>query len=220
MATGTQFATDLEQYVNSKLEALDLIRETEISAAGRPEIIRRLKIAMKSELEASEVAAFWMPTTPEIEVKLALARQAGDEARHYRLIETRLREMGADLSDFDPVAGGYGPMFQLLVTLNSTVERIGAARFTREALALKKNTQFIEFCEAAGDHHTADLYRTHIQPDEQWHVNLGREVLGKYADTPEEQVRARNAVEAVLNLAMRIQNKQVIEMKVSHAPGC
>ena len=36
-------------------------------------------MALKSELEASELAALWMPTTPEVEVKIALARQAGGD---------------------------------------------------------------------------------------------------------------------------------------------
>ena len=177
-------------------------------------------MALKNELEASELAALWMPTTPEIEVKLALARQAGDEAKHYRLIEKHLENMGVDLHGFDPLADGYGPMFQLLAGFQSTVERIGAAQFTREALALKKNQQFIEFCEAAGDSETVELYRGQIQPDEEWHVILGLKVLEKYASTPELQARARNAVEAVLDLAVKIQYKQLREMNVSHAPGC
>jgi uncharacterized ferritin-like protein (DUF455 family) len=153
-------------------------------------------------------------------VKLALARQVGDEAKHYRLIEEHLARMGADLAGFDPASGGYGPMFQLLAGFTTTVERIGAAQFTRESLALKKNEQFIEFCEAAGDQQTARLYREEIQPDEEWHVRLGRTVLEKYANTPELQALARKAVEAVLDLAVKIQNKQLKEMKVSHAPGC
>ena len=111
-------------------------------------------------------------------------------------------------------------MFQLLAGFSTTVERIGAAQFTRESLALKKNEQFIEFCEAAGDHETARLYREQIQPDEQWHVQLGRSVLERYATTAELQTRARKAVEAVLDLAVKLQNKQLKEMKVSHAPGC
>jgi hypothetical protein len=219
MTTGTQFADDLEAYVAQKLSSLDLIKEPAVSA-DRPEVIRRLKMALKNELEASEVAALWIQSTPEIEIKLALARQTGDEAKHYRLIEKHLQGMNVDLTGFNPAEGGYGPMFQLLAGFGSTVERIGAAQFTREALALKKNEQFIEFCEAAGDHQTADLYRSQIQPDEQWHVHLGREVLAKYATTPELQEKARKAVEVVLELAIKIQNKQVGEMKVSHAPGC
>jgi bacterioferritin (cytochrome b1) len=216
----TTFVQQLENHVHEKLAILDLLKEAEIGPVDRSEVIRRLKMALKNELEASEIAAVWIPTTPEIDVKLALARQVGDEAKHYRFIEDHLRQMGADLSAFDPVADGYGPMFQLLAGFGTTVERIGAAQFTRESLALKKNEQFIEFCEAAGDHETARLYREQIQPDEEWHVQLGRSVLERYATTPELQAKAAKAVEAVLDLAQRIQQKQLTELKVSHAPGC
>jgi 1,2-phenylacetyl-CoA epoxidase catalytic subunit len=213
------FVEELETYVTQRLSALDLLTERQITA-GPSEIVLRLKMALKNELEASEIAAVWIPTTPEIDVKLALARQVGDEAKHYRLIEEHLEKMGVDLAGFNPAADGYGPMFQLLAGFKTTVERIGAAQFTRESLALKKNEQFIEFCDAAGDQATATLYRDHIQPDEQWHVHLGRTVLEKYATTPETRDQARRAVEAVLELAVKIQNKQLREMKVSHAPGC
>src|SRR2546426_4798417 len=220
MTSTRMFVDELERYVYERLSSLDLLKETEIEGADRPEIVRRLKMALKNELEASEIAAVWIPTTPEVEVKLALARQVGDEAKHYRLIEEHLAGMGVDLGGFNPSADGYGPMFHLLAGFKTTVERIGAAQFTRESLALKKNDQFIEFCEAAGDHATAKLYRDSIQPDEHWHVRLGRTVLEKHATTPELQAQARSAVEAVLDLAVKVQNKQFKEMKVSHAPGC
>jgi hypothetical protein len=216
----TTFVQELESYVQEKLASLDLLKEPEIGPVDRAEIVRRLKMALKNELEASEIAAVWIPTTPEVDVKLALARQVGDEAKHYRFIEEHLRGMGADLSAFNPTAEGYGPMFQLLAGFNTTVERIGAAQFTRESLALKKNEQFIEFCEAAGDIETVKLYKDQIQPDEEWHVQLGRTVLERYATTPELQAKARHAVEAVLDLAVRIQNRQLKDLKVSHAPGC
>jgi 1,2-phenylacetyl-CoA epoxidase catalytic subunit len=216
----TTFVQELETYVHEKLAGLDLLKEPEIGPVDRAEIVRRLKMALKNELEASEIAAVWIPTTPEVDVKLALARQVGDEAKHYRLIEEHLRHMGADLAAFNPTAEGYGPMFQLLAGFNTTVERIGAAQFTRESLALKKNEQFIEFCEAAGDIETAKLYRDQIQPDEEWHVQLGRSVLERYATTPDLQAKARHAVEAVLDLAVRIQNRQLKDLKLSHAPGC
>src|SRR5262252_7613982 len=214
------YVQELETYVHEKLAELDLLKEPEIGPIDRSEIVQRLKMALKNELEASEIAAVWIPTTPEVDVKLALARQVGDEAKHYRFIEDHLRRIGVDLNSFNPAAEGYGPMFQLLAGFRTTVERIGAAQFTRESLALKKNEQFIEFCEAAGDNSTAALYRESIQPDEQWHVHLGRTVLEKYAVTPQLQQQARRAVEAVLDLAVKIQKKQLNEMKVSHAPGC
>src|SRR6266446_9498182 len=89
-----KFVEELENYVMEKLASLDLLKEPEIGPADRSEIVRRLKMALKNELEASEIAASWIPSTPEIEVKLALARQVGDEAKHYRLIEEHLAKIG------------------------------------------------------------------------------------------------------------------------------
>src|SRR5438093_7318559 len=99
------FVQDLENSVHEKLSSLDLLKEPPVGSVDRSEIVRRLKMALKNELEASEIAAIWIPTTPEIDVKLALARQVGDEAKHYRLIEDHLAGMGIDLAGFEPSAG-------------------------------------------------------------------------------------------------------------------
>ena len=214
------FVDELKRHVAEKLASLDLLKDEESGPADKSEVIRRLKVALKNELEAAELAAFWIPSTPEVDVKLALARQAGDEARHYHLIEKHLEAMGVDLAGFDPSAGGYGPMYALLREFGSTVERVAGAHFTREALALKKNEQFMEFCGRAGARETVELYRNHIQPDEAWHVDIGHRFLTRYASSAEDQDKARRAIEAVLDLAVKIQRKQLQELKLSHAPGC
>ena len=220
MSDARAFVDELQQYVAGKLASLDLLKDEEPGPADRQEVIRRLKVALKNELEAAELAALWIPSTPEIDVKLALARQAGDEARHYHLIEKHLETMGVSLAGFEPAAEGYGPMYNLLRGFDSTVERLAGAHFTREALALKKNEQFIEFCERAGESDTADLYRKHIQPDEGWHVDIGHRFLTRYVASDEDQEKARRAIEAVLDLAVKVQRKQCQELKLSHAPGC
>jgi len=220
MDDGKAFVDDLQQHIRTQLASLDLLKDDESGSADRAEVIRRLKIALKNELEAAELAAAWIPSTAEVDVKLALARQAGDEARHYHLIEKHIEAMGVDLSEFNPSAGGFGPMYALLRGFDSTVERLAGAHFTREALALKKNEQFMEFCERSGAADTADLYRKHIQPDECWHVDIGYRFLARYARTAEDREKARRAVDAVLDLAVKIQRKQVQEMNLSHAPGC
>lgn len=220
MDDARQFVEDLQHYVTAKLASLDLLKDDEPATADKAAVIRRLKVALKNEMEAAELAAFWVPSTPEADVKLALARQAGDEARHYHLIEKHLEAMGVDLTGFNPAGEGYGPMYNLLRGFHSTVERLAAAHFTREALALKKNEQFIEFCERAGAGETAELYRKNIQPDEAWHVDIGHRYLARYASSAENQQKARRAAEAVLDLAVKVQQKQLQELKLSHAPGC
>ena len=220
MSDAQTFVDQLQAHVAEKLASLDLLKDDHSGPSDRSEVVRRLKVALKNELEAAELAAYWIPSTPEVDVKLALARQAGDEARHYHLIEKHLETMGVSLDGFNPTAEGYGPMYTLLRGFGSTIERVAGAHFTREALALKKNEQFMEFCERAGEAGTAELYRKHIQPDEGWHVDIGHRFLNRYVTSSEDQEKARHAVDAVLELAVKVQRKQFEEMKLSHAPGC
>ena len=217
---GKTFAKELDR---SNQVLLDALRDQD-SLSGvtdeKLEVVNLLKMALKNEIEATEIAAMWLPSTPEIDVKVAFGRQAGDEAKHYRLIEERLREMGESLEGFDPLAQGHGPLFNYLASLQDTVERVAAGQFTREAIALIKNQQFIEFCEAVGDTATATLYRDTIQRDEGYHHELGRGILEKYAATEEAQERARKASAKTLELAEEMQGLALQKMGVHHAPGC
>ena len=203
-----------------------LLRRLEPEATLRPEVegdlsvINMLKVALRNEVEATEIAARWLTTTDDVHVKMAFARQAGDEARHYRLIAERLRELGFEAGAFDPLAKGYGPLFQYLDALGTTVERVAAGQFTREAIAVVKNRQFIEFCERAGDTATATLYREVIEPDERFHHQLGRSLLLRFATTPEAQQAARQAAARTLALAEELQAAALKTAGIHHAPGC
>jgi len=204
----------------------ELLRRLAPESTLKPEVegdltvVNLLKVALKNEIEATESAARWLTTTVEIDVKLALARQVGDEAKHYRLIADRLEELGFDARGFNPLAKGYGPLFQYLDGLRTTVERVAAGQFTREAIAVVKNRQFIEFCEAAGDEATARLYRDIIEPDERHHHELGRRLLLRYATTLETQEVARRAATRTLELADELQGAALRTGGIHHAPGC
>jgi 1,2-phenylacetyl-CoA epoxidase catalytic subunit len=181
-------------------------------------VARLLVLALKNELEATECAAGWIGTTREIDVKLALARQAGDEAKHYRLIQKRLAELGVDAAAHDP--GPRSALLQYLTSLETTVERVAAGQFTREALAVVRNEEFVRFCVARGDEPTAALYRDVIQPDERHHHELGRTLLGALATTPATRESARRAAGRTLELAEELQEIARIKLGISQAPGC
>src|SRR5215831_14934375 len=91
------------------------------SAAGEAgealSVAALLKLALRNEYEAADLAAAWMADTRELDAKLALARQCGDEAKHYRWIEERLRALGVDLGGFDPAAPGPSPLLAHLRTI-------------------------------------------------------------------------------------------------------
>lgn len=196
-----RFVAQLVEEMEQLFARLGEQETLEAESEGRVEVVTLLKLALKSELEASELAGFWMPTTPEVDAKQALAQQCGDEMRHYQLISERLVELGEDLSGFDPLADGYSPLYQYLRGLGTTVERIAAGPFAREAIAEVRNLQFIAYCRSIGDEPTANLYEQVINPEEAYHHRLGRQILEKYAVTPESQELAAAATRNTLAIA-------------------
>jgi uncharacterized ferritin-like protein (DUF455 family) len=218
--TAEEFVNDLDRRNQTILKRLDPESTLKPEVAGDLTVPNLLKVALKNEIEATEIASRWLVTTDDLEVKMAFARQAGDEAKHYRMIADRLRELGFDVRGFNPVAKGYGPLFRYLDGLATTVERVAAGQFTREAIAVVKNRQFIEFCEQAADGATARLYREVIEPDEYFHHQLGRSLLLRFAGTPEAQEQARRAAARTLSLAEELQQAALKTAGIHHAPGC
>ena len=72
-----------------ELEASNQARLSELAQVGAADgalpsvdVQRLLQIALANEISVSELAAAWMPSTSEVDVKIALAQQVGDEAAH------------------------------------------------------------------------------------------------------------------------------------------
>jgi hypothetical protein len=218
--TAEEFVAALDAENQTLLRALEPDATLKPEVDGPLNVPNLLKVALKNELEATEIAARWLVSTDDVGLKLALARQVGDEAKHYRLIADRLGRLGIDAGTLDPLAGGFGALFKYLDSLTTSVERVAAGQFTREAIAVVKNRQFIDFCERVGDKETATLYRDTIEPDERYHHELGRRFLVKLATTPESQAAARAAAGRTLALADELQKKALATAGIHHAPGC
>src|SRR5258706_8721480 len=120
--TAAEFVSALAEENHAALERLG-----GLSRAGEaPESLtvrRLLRVALKNEFEACELAAIWMASTPQLDIKLALARQVGDEAKHYRLISERLTSLGVDVKGIDPREGGYSRLFEYLASLEGASAR-------------------------------------------------------------------------------------------------
>ena len=134
---------------------------------GAGDATKLLQVALSNEINVSELASLWMPTTPEVDVKIAFARQAGDEANHFNLVAHRLSALGFDAATFTPPPAN--PMFVYLRGLTATVERVTAGLYVLETIAYGVNENFIALCEARGDAETVRIYREYIQPDERAH---------------------------------------------------
>lgn len=187
---------------------------------GKLEIPVLLKIALKNEMEATLVGARWVDNTPETFCKLAFARQVGDESKHYRLIEGRLKDLGVNLDDFDPLKPSLSPLTEYLLGLNSTIEKAAAGPFARESIAVVKNAQFISLLKEKGDLAIAKIYEETIQIDEAYHHQLGEDLLLKLVSTGEDQMRVTAAVEKTLGLAEELTRLAAEKKGLVRAPGC
>ncbi len=209
-----------------RLEATRAERLAAIAGAGKLALAaevpadaqRLLEVALANEINVSELAALWVPTTPEVDVKLAFARQAGDEAGHFQLVAGRLAALGVDAARFQPPEPNA--LFQYLRTLATTVERIAAGLYALEAIAYAVNESFMAFCAAKGDNETVRIYREYIQPDERAHHELGKQLLAKYATTPELERAAEATASRVFELAAATRAKAAERLGAACFPGC
>ena len=168
---------------------------------GRVEIPTLLELAMTSELEAADLAAFWLPTTPEIDAREIFAGQCGDEMKHYRLIVDRLAALGHPVVAAEPASAAFSPLYPYLKELRTTAERMAAGPFAREAIAEVRNAQFIALCDRQGDRETARLYREIIQPEEIEHHRAGRAWLERHVTGEAEQELVARAARTTLAIA-------------------
>lgn len=209
----------------AELEAFKAERLAPILGAGRLSLdgtpaadgTQLLQIALANEINVSELAAAWMPSTKELDVKLAFARQAGDEAGHFQLVADRLAQLGFDVAAFQPADN---PMFQYLRSLTTTVERIAAGLVTLESIAYGVNDRFMAFCDQRGDAETVRIYRDYIQPDERAHQQMGQRLLAAHATTPELQRLARDTVARLLEIASTTRASAAARLGTACFPGC
>jgi len=208
------------------LDADRAARIAPIAAAGRMSLgaevttdaQKLLQVALSNEVNVAELAALWVATTPELDVKLAFARQAGDEANHFNLVAERLNALGIATASYAPPPPNA--LFEFLRTLSTTVERLAAGLYALEAIAYAVNENFMAFCEARGDHETVRIYREYIQPDERGHHELGKQLLVKYATTTEQQALAQATAARVFELAAATRAKAAEKLGAACFPGC
>jgi hypothetical protein len=215
---GSEFINKLKAESETILAKID--EPPIFSGIPKSELLGMLiKMALKNEIEAAEIAAEWVSTTPELSAKLALARHAGDEARHYQLIEEKARAMGISLDGFRPLEPP-SPVLTYLRTLQTTPERIAAALVAREAMGGRRNVQFLAFLDQIGQRDLAALYRDIINPDEDRHHQSGCAVLAELATSAEVQQASRRAALALLETGDRVRAKALQSTGAPVIPGC
>lgn len=214
----TTFVTELQAFKADRLGPILGAGQAALATPSSTEPRALLQVALANEISVSELAALWIPTTPEVDVKIAFARQAGDEANHFQLVADRLTALGFDVAGFQVPADN--PLFSYLKSLATTVERIAGGLFTLESIAHGVNESFMAYCATRGDGETVRIYHEYIQPDELAHQRLGQALLAKYATTPELQASARTTVARVLEIATAARAQAATKLGTACFPGC
>jgi uncharacterized ferritin-like protein (DUF455 family) len=218
MSADASFVAELEAWKTERLAPILGAGRLSLDSGAAADPRQLLQIALANEINVSELAAVWMPSTREVDVKLAFARQAGDEAGHFQLVAERLGALGFDIASYTPPPAN--PMFEYLRGLDSTVERIAAGLVTLESIAYGVNENFMAFCAQRGDTETVRIYREYIQPDERAHQEMGQRLLAKYAQTPDAQRIARETVAKLAELAGSTRAAAATRLGTACFPGC
>lgn len=213
--------THLQQLDEHLKQRVSLLRQ-QITGAANPDAVvppmtALLSAAMKNEWETALLSSLWVTDEADPELRVDLVRLAGDEAKHYRWIEARLRALGGrpPLDGLDQRT----PLYRFLADQTDTFDRVVTGPFAREALAVARNEVFLEHCEQLGDQDTVDIY-LRIQADEQHHHELGRRHLAALLTSPEALERAKAKVNQVLTVIEDIQEMAVMQKGVCRIPGC
>ena len=176
-----------------------------------------LKLEMRGVVEAIEVAALWLPDSEELDMKLALARRAGDCARHFTLLTARLEASGVPPATFDARHGGYSKLFAFFRSLQTTEERAAAGFLTLGGVNLTRFEALAQWCQERGDAETAALYRGRLTEDEQRHVDDGRDLLVAVAESEESQARARRTTYRTVELVGELHDPGLLRKFLSRS---
>jgi hypothetical protein len=101
-------------------------------------------------------------------IKLMVARQVGDEAKHAQVCEKRVRQMGGRVEDYDPLPEQLR-MYEELDLFEHPEEFLAGMQFTTEHEGVKRNEQALD----RFDEQTARMFGDAINPDEHFHVQIG-----------------------------------------------
>ncbi|MGH9458182.1 MAG: DUF455 family protein [Thermoanaerobaculia bacterium] len=153
---------DLEEYEDTSMKA-------------RQESLHR---HMSNEITSIDIAAQCLVDYPEApwELRMELARQCWDEARHIAALERRLNEMGARKGDF-PISAYE---WTVTMAIDDLAGRLATQNRTFEAGAMDVVGGTIKAWRELGDHRTAEVL-DQILADEVQHVRFANRWIKKMA---------------------------------------
>jgi len=154
---------------------VDMHEVGDMSETARREILHR---HMTNEMTSVDMAAVCVAEFPDApwDLRMELARQAWDEARHVRVLHRRLKELGGHKGEFPITTLEW----DITCACDNLVGRITIQNRTLEAGAMDVIGLITQTMRAAGDITTADILDG-INTDEIQHVRFANRWIKKLA---------------------------------------
>ena len=212
------YINSLDKHLSQRIAELSV----QIKGQGNPQakvppMPKLLMAALKNEWETTLLTSIWVTNENNADFRICLARLAGDEARHFTLIENRLKELGGSKNEEE--LNKRSQLFQFLQQQTTTFDRAVTGPYAREALAVMRNEVFLEHCQQIKDLATIEIYQT-IQKDEAHHHQLGRTILSQLINSQLDFENAVKKINEVLTVVDEIQEMAVMKMGICKLPGC
>ena len=207
----------LTDALNSRVAELATQIEGRNTSAQIPPMPVLLKAAMKNEWETTLLTSHWVIDEPDVELRVDLARLAGDEAKHFNMIKLRLSSLGESINPEE--LNERSPLFHFLKLQTDSFDRAVTGPFAREALAVARNQVFLDHCKNIKDRETIAVY-DEIQADEEHHHRLGKKYLEANLQTEEQYQRAEKVMLEMLKIVDDIQEMVVLQKGICRIPGC
>jgi uncharacterized ferritin-like protein (DUF455 family) len=168
---------------------------------------QRLHRHMHNEMQTLEIVAQGLVDFPEVpwELRLQMARQCWDEARHTAILYRRLKELGGRKGEY-PVMNYEWGVTQLLDTLAA---RLAVQNRTFEGGEMDLLKQQVSMWRNAGDERTAWIMET-LLADEVEHVRYANRWLKRMA---------RDNPRSLLHIAAGIQLLRQVTAGLAPLPG-
>jgi uncharacterized ferritin-like protein (DUF455 family) len=193
-----------EECFNVVSDAADLADFSDMSETARRQ---RLHKHMHNEMQSLEMSAQSLADFPDTpwDIRMGMARQCWDEARHTQLLYRRLREIGGSKGEFPVMNYEWG----VTCMLDSVVARLAIQNRTFEGGEIDLLRHLTRMWREAGDDTTADLLDG-VLADEIQHV--------RYANTWFKRLSKEDPA-ALLKLASAVSFLRSVTTAFSPKPG-
>lgn len=157
---------------------------------SRPEFLHR---QMNEEINGLEISARNLVDYPQApwELRMAMARQCADEARHIEMFRRCFEQRGGTVGEYPVLNFQY----RILTRIDSLIGRLTVQNRSFEAAGIDAIQKEIQTCRENGDHDLAMLFDAQLA-DEIEHV--------RYANTWIKTLMSERGPRAVLDLSRAV----------------